>query len=159
MALTKGTNSYATVAEADSYFENRLDAAAWTDAEDDQKALALMTATALLDDQHWIGAVSDVDQDLAFPRVASYFDPKKGQNITLDEEVVPIRITIATYELAYHLLNNDGILDSTGSVLKIEVGPIKLDKIQTVTKIPGTVKRQINPLLKNGGSRVWWRAN
>ena len=38
MALTKGANSYATVAEADVYFADRLDVAAWTAADETQKA-------------------------------------------------------------------------------------------------------------------------
>lgn len=159
MALTKGVNSYATVAEADSYFENRLDVAAWTSASAEQKAQALITATMLLDEQSWVGyAVSD-SQDLAFPRIGSYFDPKQGTEVLFSDTVVPKRIITATYELAYHFLNNDGLLDDTGSVESIVVGSINLTRVKNANSIPYFVKKMYGPLLENNGSNTWWRAN
>jgi hypothetical protein len=159
MALAKGTNSYATVSEADSYFEDRLDVAAWTNANATQKAQALVTATRTMDELDWIGiAVSDT-QALAFPRVGVYFDPRLGSDLSLDETFVPKRIITATYELAYHLLNNDGLLDDTGSVKNLSIGSISLDVIDAPGKIPLHVKRIIRPLLINGGSNPWWRSN
>lgn len=159
MALAKGTNSYATVSEADSYFEDRIDVAAWTSANATQKAQALVTATTLLNDLNWIGiAVSD-SQTLAFPRTGVYFDPRLGMDIVLDETEVPMRIITATYELAYHLLNNDGLLDDTGTVERISLGSISLDNVVNPNKIPSHVKRIIRPLQENSGSNSWWRAN
>jgi len=158
MALVKGTNSYVTVDEADAYFEDRLDSSAWEDSDADQKSRALITATSILDNKAWTGTVVDTDQDLAWPRVGSYFDPRLGLQVELTS-TVPQRILKATYELAYHLLNNDGIQDSTGSVVDIEVGPIKLKQVSSASLVPQVVKREINPLLLNRGSRTWWRAN
>jgi len=158
MALSKGINSYVTVAEAFSYFENRLDVAAWTDASDLTKSQALVTASAVLNDQNWIGTAISESQSLAFPRAGSYFDPRLGIDIALTNEV-PNRIITATYELAYHLLNNDGVLDDTGSVTDLQVGQISLTIKSTASTIPPTVKRVIAPLLVNGGTNMWWRAN
>lgn len=159
MALAKGTNSYATVSEADSYFEDRLDVAAWTSANPTQKAQALVTATRLIDELDWTGtAVSDT-QTLAFPRNGVYFDPRLGSDVILDETSVPSRIIVAIYELAYHLLNNDGLLDDTGTVKNLSIGSIKLDTINSPSKIPLNVKRIIRPLQVNGGSNPWWRSN
>lgn len=159
MALAKGTNSYATVSEADSYFEDRLDVAAWTTAAATQKAQALVTATRLLDNLNWIGiAVSD-SQTLAFPRTGIYFDPRLGMDIVLDELYVPNRIITATYELAYHFLNNDGLLDDTGTVENISLGSISLTNVNNANKLPSHVKRMIKPLQENSGSNFWWRAN
>jgi hypothetical protein len=159
MALTKGTNSYVTVAEADAYFENRLDVAAWNSADDENKSKALITATGLLDELSWTGVVEDSSQSLAFPRVGSYFDPKIGYSVSFDEGTVPDRIVKATYELAYHLLNNDGLLDNTGSAVDLEVGRIKLKRVNTADLYPSVVTSLINPLKVNGGARLWWRAN
>jgi hypothetical protein len=158
MALSKGTNSYATVAEADSYFEDRLDVAAWTSASAEQKAQALTTATAYLDSLEWLGSVVSSSQALAFPRTGSYFDPRLGLNVTLTSSI-PERVVKATFELAYHLLNNDGLFDDTGSVVNLQIASIHLGKIQATNKISGTVRRLIQPLLLNKGSRTWWRAN
>lgn len=160
MALTKGLNSYVTVAEATGYFENRLDVAAWTDAADAQKAQALVTATSLLDAITWIGRTASLSQTLAFPRTAAeYYDPFVGDTVALDSNEVPKRILTACYELAYHLLNNDGLLDDTGGVSAINVAGISIDKPQNANKIPTHVRTLISPLKENASSRAWWRSN
>ncbi len=159
MALTKGQNSYADTSEADLYFEDRLDVAAWNEATTPQKAQALVTATAILDGLIWTGAAVSESQPLAFPRYGSYFDPRIGSIINLGEEV-PNRIVTATFELAYHLLNNDGILDDTGSVTDISIeGAVNLKEIKKPSKIPPIVKTFIKPLLSNSSLNFWWRAN
>jgi hypothetical protein len=159
MALVKGTNSYVTVAEADEFFADRLDVAAWTSADATQKAQALVTATAALDSMSWTGTAVSVTQALAFPRNGVYFDPRLGLETSLDPAAVPERVLTATSELAYHLLNNDGLFDNTGSVDAISVGNISLSKVQAPSKIPYSVKRYITPLLLSGGRNIWWRAN
>lgn len=159
MPLIKGTNSYVTVAEADAYFENRLDVAAWTNANSTQKSQALMTATSMLDNITWVGFVVSESQTLAFPRSGIYYDPFLGMSKALDETTVPNRIINATYELAYHLLNNDGLLDDTGQVKDLSVGSINLTLITNPRKIPNTVDKLIKPLKLDGGSNFWWRAN
>lgn len=158
MALSKGTNSYVTVAEADTYFGDRLDATAWTSADATQKAQALVTATAYLDELRWVGSVVSDSQALAFPRIGEYFDPRLGTSVVLTS-AVPTRILTATYELAYHLLSNDNVLDDTGTVSDIVVGSITLSNIRKPSKTPPQVTRLIKPLLVNGGSNFWWRAN
>lgn len=158
MALTKGLNAYATVEEADAYFVERLDTAAWTEATPEQKSAALVTATSVLDDQIWTGTAISELQALAFPRAGSYFDPRLGMSVMLDSNV-PVRITKAVVELAHHLLNNDGLLDDTGTVTGLGVGSINLTNVMKASLIPANVKRLINPLLQNAGASSWWRAN
>jgi hypothetical protein len=159
MALAKGTNSYATVAEADAYFADRIDVAAWLAASPEQKAQALITASKWLDDMNWAGTAISESQSLAFPRMGQYFDPRLGTFITYDGVTVPNRVIQAVYELAYHMINNDGVLDDSGGVKSLTVGPISLNFIEAPAKIPPTVKRVIKPLLVNAGSSAWWRAN
>jgi len=159
MAVTKDVNSYATVAEADLYFADRLDVAAWVDADDTLKGQALVTATRVFENLSWTGtAVSDT-QSLAFPRAGWYFDPRLGRNVQLDPLTVPQRVTLALFECAYHLLNNDGLLDNTGSVDNISVGPITLTNVKSSSTLPSIVYQSIRPLLSKGGSSSWWRAN
>lgn len=159
MALTKGTNSYATVVEADTYFTDRLDVAAWTTADDVVKAQALVTATKVLDDIEWIGTAISDNQPLAFPRNGEYFDPRFGSNIIIDSLNTPQRIVNACFELAYHLLNNDGILDDTGYTKQIQVGSINLTNQIKPNLIPQVVRNLIKPLQLTAGNRSWWRAN
>jgi hypothetical protein len=157
MALSKGTNSYVTVAEADTYFLDRIDVAAWTAADEPTKSQALVTATSMLDNLLWTGTAITATQPLAFPRSGEYFDPKIGTTISIED--VPKRVITATMELAYHLINNDNAQDETGKVESIEVGPIKLLHISAPSKIPSMVFRLVQPLLVNAGASSWWRAN
>jgi hypothetical protein len=154
MALVKGVNCPVDVAEADAYFENRLDAAAWTESL--LKDQALTTATMVFENLPWIGSVLDVEQPFAFPRMGCYFDNRLGQNVVLGDEL-PKRYITGLFELAYHLLNNDGILDDTGGVIDLELGDISLNRISNPNLLPRAVKSHIKCLLQSRNS--WWRAN
>jgi hypothetical protein len=158
VALSKGTNSYVTVEEANAYFVDRLDAAAWTDASAEQKAQSLVTATSQLDQLKWLGSVPDEAQPLAFPRNGEYLDPRLGFIVSF-KTPTPDRIIKATFELAYHLLNNDGLLDETGRVLTLEVAGIALTDIRATPKLPSVVRSLISCMLIGGGSKQVWRAN
>ena len=159
MTVQLNVNSYVTVASADTFFADRIDVTAWVNADPVVKGQALVTATQMLDDMLWAGTVVDGNQPLAFPRVCEYFDPRLGSLVYLDGSTVPDRIVRATLELAYHLLINDGLLDSSASVSDIAIGPIKLGNVRSVSKVPNTVKNIIKPLLVNAGTNAWWRAN
>lgn len=73
MALTVGTDSYFSIAEADDYFTAR-GVTAWTGAEDAKEA-AGRRGTSYLDNQYrdrWKGYRAEQAQKLAWPRVAGY---------------------------------------------------------------------------------------
>ena len=50
MALQKGINSFVTIIEAEQYFYDRLNQAAWDSATDETVERALVTATGILND-------------------------------------------------------------------------------------------------------------
>jgi len=169
MALVKGINSYVTLNEADSYFEDRLDAVAWTNANDELKEQALVTATSNLDQKEWLGISVSATQPLAFPRSGSFMDSSRGVRtlfsntysfVTTDETESTLARDIqmlrkATYELAYHLLNNEGLTDSTGTVESIKVGSIELTEIRNSSTTAKAVNSLVNPMLRN--STRYWR--
>jgi len=157
MAIELGINTFAIVAEFDAYCADRLDMAAAFEADNASKAAALVSATDLLNEMPWTGFVVNQDQPLAFPRVGSYFDPRVGGNVSLSD--IPKRIKQATLELAYHLLNNEGLQDDTGQIKDLQVGSVSMTLIQQAPKIPYKVTNIIRPLLINQGSSGWWRAN
>ena len=159
MALIKGLNSFVSLAEADAYFADRLDVDAWTSASETQKSQALVTATTMLNYLDWTGVAVSEDQSLAFPRTGTYFDPKVGSQVTLQSVNQFLRLNTATSELAYHLLNNDGLLDDAGGVDTLKVGGIVLNNLSAPKSLPDIVYRIIRPMLANLGSRSWWRAN
>lgn len=156
MALQKGVNSYVSLEEAATYFEDRLDVAAWASADVTQQTQALITATAILDDQVWLGVAVSASQALAFPRSGEFLDPKLNLKVAMNP--TPQRILNACFELAYHLLNNDGVLDQTDKVSSFTVGSLAFNGVKAPPAIPDLVLTRIRPLLVRG-VRNWWRAN
>jgi len=162
--ITVGENSYVSVADADAYFTSRIDAAAWSAADDVLKQQALVTASFMLNELSWIGVATSDVQQLAFPRVGSYFEQILGRVVRLDANAIPNRIKNATYEQAYQLLNNDGLLDDSGTLDEIKVDVIELKGLSSGSAQPNrfstTARRQFEPLLDQSGVRNgWWRAN
>lgn len=158
MALTKGTNSFVDVAEADAYFGDRLDGADWSALDNTTKANALVTATKILDEMSWIGTAVNENQNLSFPRVAEYFDPKVGAFVYLDGTGTPTRVLNATFDLGLHLALNPDVLKADGSVTELRMSTIQLTNIRNTPKIPPGVLAEIRCLLVNNSSS-WWRAN
>lgn len=85
--------AYATVTEADTYFESRLHSGTWIDASTADKTKALAMATQQIDHLDFAIAKNDEDQELEFPRG--------------DDTVVPEAIKKATYEIAIELLDDN----------------------------------------------------
>lgn len=67
--LTKGTNSYLTVAEATTLLDDTFYSAEWAAKSDDNKARSLITATRFINNLPLQGYRVATDQALAFPRV------------------------------------------------------------------------------------------
>lgn len=157
MPLSKGTNAYATVEEADAHFADRLGSAAWSAASPHRRGLALMTAASMLDTMPWSGEAVSRDQPMAFPRAGSYFDPRLGTEVEMSG--IPGRVAQASMDLALHLVANDDVLESGPSVRNLSVGSISLEFVQKTPKMPQHVRALVGPLLEGGGARLWWRAN
>ena len=112
MALVVGTNSYISVANADTYFSERLNVSDWTGAVTATKEAALIQATRTLDALYtFAGDLTSDDQALAWPR--SYVYDCEGRE--LDSATIPEAVKNATCEEALHLLAGDQI--STPSLL------------------------------------------
>jgi hypothetical protein len=168
MALVLNTNSYVSIADADTYFETRIDSANWVDASDEIKEQALVTATALIDDNAWIGSAVSSSQALAWPRKnAIYNDDRLGLQVTIAEDELPSRVKTAVYEQALHLIDNEDVLMGQSQTFEsISVGSISLsdsngDTTRTPMK-PSTALKPIRPLIRKGSmgqGAGWWRAN
>lgn len=98
MALVKNTNSYATRAEADTYFADRAYATDWTGATDADKDKALILATTKIDMRDFYGTRTDTTtpQALKFPRSGLPL----VDGIQYDSDEVPEPIINATFEEA-----------------------------------------------------------
>lgn len=158
MIQLDSSNSYVTLIEANGYFTNQLGAEAWTSADEDTRAKALVSATRILEELSYSGRVMDVAQVLAWPRVSQYFDPRSGRLQVTTADVVPNRVKFACYEQALHILQNPDILQAGPNVENVGVSGINITNIRPAPRIPMRVKNFLKPLLVNG-TQNWFRAN
>lgn len=97
-------NSYATIAEANTYHETRLHTSGWHTTDTPVREQALVWATRLLD-QHieWYGTVASLAQALGCPRIGA----RDRQGRALVASAIPQLLKDATAEYARWLLDTD----------------------------------------------------
>ena len=121
-------NSYADVADGDAYHAGHLYASAWTGASVDQKAVALVMATRLIDAEYQFGGFKSADsQALQWPRYRCP-DPDRDETLRVDrltvvenwlpENLVPKAVVQSACELARELLITDRTAAPAGEGLK-----------------------------------------
>ena len=127
-SLVAGANSFVSIADADTFFTDRVDPV-WTNASPnnvDNKTRALILASDYLMQKYrmrWNGSIVDATQALSWPRrgvaVPDFFDPFYSQpNVPLNfqntyfigEDVIPVEVKEAQMLLAR------AQMDSTGAV-------------------------------------------
>lgn len=102
---------YGDVAEADVYLAGQIAAVTWqTVATPDMKAVALVSATRLIDRQQWLGQKTDSYQPLDFPRTGLFF-PNTEPPEEVPSNTVPTEVVDASFELASALLDGSTVQD------------------------------------------------
>jgi hypothetical protein len=166
------SNTYISLDDADTYFEGRLNATAWTGADDPTKKAGLVQAARILDQYIlWLGWVSDSDQAMSWPR-AGIFYAGSGQyyasyDIHLAESVysiaddsIPQKIKDAQCELALVLISQDTqALPGTAGFKSIGVAgavDLEIDKYDRTKEIPAHVFKIVSHLgsRKGGATRL-----
>ena len=144
------SNSYVTVAEADTYNEDHYYGSAWAALSDENKKRAIIFATRLLDEQvEWTGtprkstdtSISDY-QSLRWPR-SSVVDV---DGYAVDFQTIPDWLKNATSELARYLSANDRTAEpSTAGFSKLQVGSVSVDvdKNDQLPTMPKSVVQMI----------------
>ena len=134
-------NSYADVADGDTYHAGHLYASAWTAASADNKAVALVMASRLIDAEYQFGGVKSVDaQALQWPREDC---PDPDGEVALPDDAVPKAVVAAACELARELILVDRTASPPGEGLKyynntgVQTG---YDKTDTRPIIPAVVQ-------------------
>ena len=139
-ATVKGANatSFVTLADANTYFSERLGTTTWDASSDANKEKSLIMASRYFDQMHYRGEKTTTTQALAWPRrYVPDPDPSKtqwGQSFRLrddflDEDTIPKRVTYATCELAQKLLASPTLVEdpSLRQFKELEVsGVVKL---------------------------------
>jgi hypothetical protein len=172
-------NAYADVAEADAYHEGHLYATTWTAATAEQKAIALVMASRLIDSLYQFGGVrttssqalqwprygcydpDNVDGGLCLPAVSYRFRTPVGPRFVADN-VVPPGIRNATCEMARELIVADRTAPPPGEGLKYQnvgstqTGYDKEDTRPVIQKIAQAMLAKYGSLLsaKSGAVRL-----
>ena len=121
----ENSNSYATLADANSYFETSPDDSTWSNKSDDQKNRALISATRWIDSLNFYGDRCDTSQGLKWPRNNFQVD-----DVELSCSLIPHKIKYAQYELARALANDtDAMTGNSGTegvAKEVELGELKV---------------------------------
>ena len=165
-------NAYADVADGDAYHAGHLYASAWTAASADQKAVALVMASRLIDSEYQFNGLRSVDsQALQWPRV-NCPDPDKAPIPILTSlllfdpfvpfSIVPKALVLATCEMARELLVADRTASPPGEGLKYynnggtQTGYDKTDKRPVITQVTQALLIKFGSLIsaKSGAVRL-----
>lgn len=133
--------SYSTLAEASSYFSERLNSTVFTAAASATQETALMHASRTLDEWvDWIGNRATEEQNLRWPR----YGAEDRDGYAFDSDIIPDFLKDATAELALYLLGADRTAEpDTKGFKELAVGSLKLvvdkDDRDSATLIPDSV--------------------
>ena len=145
-------NSYATIAQADTYLDDSVRAGSWEFLDDDSKARALLTATRMLDRRDWDGEPADEDQTRAFPRTGTDYSSTQFPNPIIE----------ACIELAYELTQDSAVetTEQGKNTKRLKAGEAEIEYFRpggvrgmaSIKRFPDVVEEIIQPLLGGGHS-------
>lgn len=117
-------NSYASVAECDTYHEHKLYSTDWSGATEENQKAALVWATRLLDEQMvWVKTKTAEAQSLAWPRDGVY-NPEAE---LLSSSEIPTFLKNAACEFARWLLAGDRTEENEeNNYHELKIGDLKL---------------------------------
>lgn len=144
-------NSYASLAEANDYFEPDSRSTAWDGLTDSAKESLLAVATRTLDIfTTFKGTKTVKTSPLAWPRTNAV--DKEGNAI--GTTVIPVEVKRATYELARVLIGTDlNAVSDTAGLKRIQADVVEIEFLEgangqgvTAPKIPGIINALLNGL-------------
>lgn len=150
MAITVGTDTFVSLADASAYFTNRLYATVWAGASDTDREKALRMATTTLSRERWAGSITSINQLLAWPRTGA----RDAEGRPIGSSTIPQPVRDATCELALALLSDDLTQnDSNAGVKAVTAGSVKIEYAgqAPARRLPDIVSAMIRPLLSPPG--------
>ena len=130
------SNSYITVAEADTYLLTDKYRADWENYDDEDKGNVLIKATELLDAYfEWFGSKTEEDSALRWPRTGVF----TTDGVKIADNEIPINLKRATAEMAFQQYTIDRQAERTDygiKELKVDVIELKFDKSEQKPVFP-----------------------
>jgi len=141
------TNSYLSLADANTLIHQRPFHSAWDDiTDDDEKNAALVWATRILSSYSWKGSIASQTQKQSWPRSGIYDKDGRSQS----SSTYPEWLEIVCSELAFYVATEDRLADTgTEGFSEIKIGSIalKIDKHDRTEIIPDFLLDAIRPWL------------
>lgn len=136
----ENANSYVTIEEADEIIQlNMFLSVYWDVAELNSQKSVLVLASRILDEQiHWFGLPTEEEQALAWPRTVTW--TRNGDSI--EEDVIPRFLKIATSELGCHLLQKNRMTDPLTmgyKSMKVDTLQLEIDKTYNQSVLPDSI--------------------
>ncbi len=153
MTVTVNENSYISLSDANTYFENRLYTEAWdnTSSDESEKEIALIWACNLLEKRvKWYGAKTDSSQTLQWPRQGLVNLYRQA----VDSSSIPQSVKAVQCELALYLLENNPMTINTG-IEKMDIEGLTMNLKNSGVTIPHKIFSPIKifgELLDNPGT-------
>lgn len=146
VATVGGTtsNSFISVATADALATQAFNATTWTGATADDKARALIRATADLNPLPWVGEVASTTQALTWPRTDAVIN---GREVA--DNVIPRELEQATFDVAVAVLvEAESPTTSIGSLIpgipNSDLRRAKLDVLELEWRTDGLPSNRTN---------------
>lgn len=158
--ITIGTDTfdvYGPQADANTYFNGKLNRSTWSDASSSDKDRALVSASRTLDLESWEG----VPTDLVTPQVLAW--PRTGVTDKNDQPVAdtafPADLLYGYYELAAAILADPALdetvnQDSNIKSVTADVVNVRFFRPVAGTKLPTTVHNYLAQFLGIGDSAI-----
>lgn len=151
-------NSFASVAEADAYFDKRLHDSVWTAATTATKEAALMWSSNQLNTLAWRGVRTSGTQPMAWPRTGMSYTEYDNENeanytvVTIAVDAIPQVLKDATAELALSLMTSDSTIPSSAmpagiTDLKVDTIALKFSKTKKYGFMSDNLKNMLAALL------------
>jgi hypothetical protein len=152
-------DSYATVAEADTYWTNRNDAV-WTDLDLEVKEAALRKAADFMRWSYrlrWAGYRKSETQALDWPReYVPAPDAYAYGTAYLTSGIIPTEVKSACIELAYRAVSASLLPDQERTTTSETVGPLSVtyDRSGPVRTLYRNIDAMLAPWIRGGGVSV-----
>jgi len=119
-------DAYVSLADANTYLNGSVNAAAWNALSDDDKGRAIVTAVRVIDAQNWTGEKTEADNALAWPRTCMDGDPPG---------TLPAALVTVTIQLAFAISQNPelagGAASAQGGTKRLKAGSVEIEYFNT----------------------------
>lgn len=155
MTIVVGTNTYLSVADADTYWSARNDST-WSSADNADKEKALIEATQYIDGAYSFIGTQIITNVLVWPRYDAWIQKGNFAGVYYDHLTIPPQVKNACAELALEALSARliAVVERGGMIKREKVDVIEVEYMDWAPsgKTYSFVSLLLKPLTKSSGT-------